>query len=127
LSLSSQPSTVYFPSKTDSKDAFTLAFFALKNPELLRAGSIPEEVKIIARTIQSLKKELAQTQTKILNCLCVVFPELEKVANPFSKTILNILLYFPSAKDIAKAPIKTYIQKLLSSVYAMKVDGFNSS
>lgn len=94
------------PSKTDSKDAFILALFALKNPELLKPSSIPEETKIIARTLQSLKKELAKIKTQILNCLSVVFPELERVTNPFSKTILNILLYFPSAKDIAKAPIK---------------------
>ncbi len=113
------------PSKTDSKDAFILALFALKNPELLRPSPIPEDTKIIARTLQSLKKELAQTKTQILNCLSIVFPELEKHFCPFSKSILSILLHLPSAKDIAKADIKKISSILEETITRGKKPSFS--
>jgi len=103
------------PSKTDPKDAFLLALFALKNPELLKPSPIPDDAKIIARTLQKLTKELAKTKTQIKACLSVLFPELEKNVEIFSKTILTMLFYLPSAKDIAKAPLKRIHHFLLET------------
>lgn len=91
------------PAKSDAKDAFTLALFALKYSELLQPSSISSSAKILARTILELKHRIAETKTQILNCLAVLFPEIEKHGNIFSKAFLNLLLAFPSAKAIAQA------------------------
>jgi len=103
------------PSKTDSKDAYLLALFALKNPELLKPSPIPDDAKTIARTLQKLTKDLAKTKTQIKSCLSVLFPELEKNVNIFSKAILTMLSYLPSAKDIAKAPLERIHHFLLET------------
>jgi len=91
------------PAKSDSKDACTLALFALKHSELLKPSSISSAAKILARTILELEQRIAETKTHILGCLAVLFPEAEKHCNIFSKSFLNLLLVFPSAKAIATA------------------------
>jgi len=110
------------PSKTDTKDAYTIALFALKNAELLKPSQIPTSAKIIARTISQIKHKISQTKTQILNCLTVLFPEAEKHFNVFSKIFLNILLSFPSAKAISKTSLKN-----ISSIFNKTSKGANPS
>ena len=62
------------------------------------------DLKILARQISHIKHQISKTKTQILYNLFVLFPEAEKHLNIFSKSFLNILLHFPSAKHIAKAP-----------------------
>jgi len=90
-------------SKTDKKDAYSIALFSVKNPEIINNAnsSLPNSIKIIARELESLSHQKASIKTKIKAHLNILFPELENNFDIFRKSILNILLKFPSAKKIA--------------------------
>lgn len=91
------------PSKSDQKDSFILALFALANPHLLSPSSIPSETKLIARQSEKLKQEFAEAKTQVKQALAVLFPEAENHLPIFSKTFLSILSLYPSAHAIARA------------------------
>jgi len=91
------------PSKTDKKDAKTIALFALSNPQFLKQFPVTPSLRNLARLIQKLKQELSVCKTQIKYALSVLFPEAETHFNIFSHTLLNILLKYPSAKHIQKA------------------------
>jgi transposase len=93
------------PSKTDKKDAFAISIFGIKNPEIINnaKASIPNTIKTIAREIEFLSHQKASIKTKIKAHLSILFPELENNVDIFRKSILNILIKFPSAKKISYA------------------------
>lgn len=92
-------------SKTDKKDAYSIAVFGIKNPEIVNKSnsSIPNTIKMIARELESLSHQKASIKTKIKAHLTILFPELENNFDIFRKSILNILVKFPSAKKISIA------------------------
>ena len=104
------------PSKNDKKDAFAIALFGIKNPEIINNTntSIPTSLKMIAREIESLSHQKAVIKTKIKSHLNILFPELEHNVDIFRKSILNILLKFPSAKKIAVVSVEE-IQSIIDS------------
>jgi len=93
------------PSKSDSKDAFFIALFAKYESKNLKPYSPSDSLKLISRKIDSISKDIAKTKTQINQHIDVLFPELAKRVNIFSKAILNLLLYYPSALDISNANI----------------------
>lgn len=93
------------PSKSDSKDAFFIALFAKYESKNLKPYSPSDSLKLISRKIDSISKDIAKTKTQIIQHIDVLFPELAKRVNIFSKAILNLLLYYPSALDISNANI----------------------
>jgi len=94
------PST---PSKTDRKDAFIIACFIIKHPDLAAKHAIAEEIKVLARQIESISCEISQVKTKIKDLIFVLFPEAERHFNIFSLWFLKIIRKYPSSKAIAKA------------------------
>ena len=98
------------------KDAFAIALFGIKNPEVINNtnSSIPTSLKMIAREIESLSHQKAVIKTKIKSHLNILFPELEHNVDIFRKSILNILLKFPSAKKIAVVSVEE-IQSIIDS------------
>jgi len=103
-------------SKTDKKDAFAIALFGIKNPEIVNSAnsSIPSSLKMIAREIESLSHQKSSVKTKIKAHLNILFPELEHNVDIFRKSILNILLKFPSAKSISVTD-ETQIQSIINN------------
>ena len=103
-------------SKTDKKDAFAIALFGIKNPEIVNSAnsSIPSSLKMIAREIESLSHQKASVKTKIKAHLNILFPELEHNVDIFRKSVLNILLKFPSAKSISITD-ETQIQSIINN------------
>jgi transposase len=93
------------PSKSDSKDAFFIALFAKYESKNLKPYSVSDSLKLIARKIESISKDIAKTKTQIIQHIDVLFPELEKSVNIFSKAVLNLLSVYPSAFDIASADV----------------------
>lgn len=108
------------PSKSDSKDAFFIALFAKYESKNLKPYSPSDSLKLIARKIDSISKDIAKTKTQIIQHIDVLFPELAKRVNIFSKAILNLLLYYPSALDISNANVDD-INKFLYSPIGRKV------
>ena len=103
-------------SKTDKKDAFAIALFGIKNPEIVNNAnsSIPSSLKMIAREIESLSHQKSSVKTKIKAHLNILFPELEHNVDIFRKSVLNILLKFPSAKSISITD-ETQIQSIINN------------
>lgn len=93
------------PSKSDSKDAFFIALFAKYEANNIKPYVPSDSLKLIARKIYSINKDISKTKTSIKQHLDVLFPELANNVNVFSKSILNLLCKFPSAHDLALAKI----------------------
>ena len=65
-------------------------------------------------SVESLSHQKAVIKTKIKSHLNILFPELEHNVDIFRKSILNILLKFPSAKKIAVVSVEE-IQSIIDS------------
>jgi transposase len=102
--------------KTDKKDAFTIAQFLLVHKDsLLKTDLSPDmqDLKDLAREHESLTTLIAGMKNDIRRMLQITFPELETVCNIFSETILNLLRQFPSAHLIKIAKPNIIAKALL--------------
>jgi transposase len=90
--------------KTDKKDAFTIAQFVLLRKETLVTGS-PHltELKDLSRRRERLVDEMTALKNDMKRILSVTFPELETITGIFTKSTLRLLTEFPSAHATAKA------------------------
>jgi len=94
------------PYKSDKKDASTIAEYLLySKPEPQNQGKL-SELKILAREREKLTREVSYLKDSILRCIYILFPELERNFNIFTKGMLQFLLKFPSAESIKKAKEK---------------------
>lgn len=102
--------------KTDKKDAQTIAQFLLSNEKSLSTIAFSQDtqdIKDLARERESLTALIAGMKNDIKRLLQGTFPEMEKLCNPYGETMLHFLRRFPSARlirtakqrDIAKALI----------------------
>lgn len=84
--------------KSDKKDAFYIAAFISKEFKHFTPikKSELENSKVLVRERESISKEIAALKTKIKAIITVLFPELLKNTNIFTKSILNLLLQAPS-------------------------------
>jgi len=102
--------------KTDKKDAFTIAQFLLVHKDsLLKTDLSPDrqDLKDLAREHESLTNRIAGMKNDIRRMLQITFPELETVCNIFSETILDLLRQFPSAHLIKIAKPNIVAKALL--------------
>jgi len=82
--------------KTDKKDAETIADFALSNQQKIDfSNKKANTIRSISRERDNLAKNVAKLKTEIKNVLHVLFPELSKHTNVFTKTMLTLLLKAP--------------------------------
>jgi transposase len=102
--------------KTDKKDAQTIAQFLLSNEKSLSTIAFSQDtqdIKDLAREQESLTALIAGMKNDIKRLLQGTFPEMEKLCNPYGETMLHFLRRLPSARlirtakqrDIAKALI----------------------
>jgi transposase len=90
--------------KTDKKDAHTIAQFLLLRKETLATGSPHRtELKDLCRRRERLVDQMTSLKNDMKRILSVTFPELETIAGIFTKSTLRLLTEFPSAHAIAKA------------------------
>jgi len=89
--------------KTDKKDAETIADFALSNQQKIDFSNKPDNsIRSISRERDNLAQNVAKLKTEIKNVLHVLFPELSKHTNVFTKTMLRLLLKAPGRFPILK-------------------------
>jgi transposase len=101
--------------KTDKKDAQTIAQFLFSNRESLTTIAFSQEtqdLKDLARERESLTVLIAGMKNDIKRLLQGTFPELEKLCSPCGETMLHFLRKFPSAR-LVKAAKKRDIEKAL--------------
>jgi len=92
--------------KTDKKDALTIARYLLLNREVLSKISTSQattDLRDLARERESILKMIASTKNDIRRILQATFPELEQLVDVLSATMLHFLKVFPSARLINQA------------------------
>ncbi len=89
--------------KTDKKDSFTIALFTLKNLEILsKYNKQTSTIRRLCRERDKISEEIAKVKTEIKSDMNVLFPELEKHIDLFSKSMLLFLEKHSSATSIRK-------------------------
>jgi transposase len=92
--------------KTDKKDALTIAQFLLAHRgELSRVSycQSSQDLKDLARERESLAVMIAGLKNDVRRLLQMTFPELEHRCKLFTETMLRFLMKFPSARTIRTA------------------------
>ncbi len=96
--------------KTDKKDALTIAQFLLLKKETLENQSFSAdlmELRDLARRRERLTDQVTRLKGNMKRILSVTFPELEQITGVFAKSILQLLIRFPSADALRKADVET--------------------
>lgn len=92
--------------KTDKKDALTIAQFLLAHTDKISQMSISQDMqdmRDLARERESLSHLISATKTEIKRVLQTTFPELERLCSVYSGIMLEFLKEFPSARLIGLA------------------------
>jgi transposase len=101
--------------KTDRKDAMTIARFLLVNKDSITKLSVSQDIqdlRDIARERESLCHLISANKTEIKRVLQTTFPELESVCNIYTKSMLNFIAEFPSARLVRTARSRTIAKAL---------------
>jgi transposase len=101
--------------KTDKKDADTIARFLLANEKSLSAIAFSQDtqdIKDLSRERESMTVLMSGMKNDIKRLLQGTFPELEKLCSPYGGTMLHFLKRFPSAR-LVQAAKKREIEKAL--------------
>jgi transposase len=86
--------------KTDKKDAFTIAQFLLREKDAFSAqisSPLVAELKDLARRRERLADHVTSLKADMKRLLSVTFPELEHITGVFTKATLRLLMKYPSA------------------------------
>ena len=92
--------------KTDKKDALTIAQFLLQEKETLSVKTpdyLITELKDMARRREKLADHMTSLKGNMKRILSVTFPELEYITGVFTKSTLRLLTQYPSAHAIKES------------------------
>jgi transposase len=92
--------------KTDKKDALTIAQFLLAHTDKISQMSVSQDMqdmRDLAREREALSHLISATKTEIKRVLQTTFPELERLCSVYSGIMLEFLKEFPSARLIGLA------------------------
>jgi len=96
--------------KTDKKDALTIAQFLMLRKEALENQTFSAdlmELRDLARRRERLTDQVTKLKGNMKRILSVTFPELEHLTGVFAESILQLLIRFPSADALRKADVAT--------------------
>ena len=105
--------------KTDKKDALTIARFLLDHHEEISQLSLSQEhqdLRDLSRERESLCHLISATKVEIKRVLRTTFPELESIGNLYTGVMLRFLQQYPSARLVRGAKQKA-IAKALRGPY----------
>lgn len=110
--------------KTDKKDAHTIALKLLSDPnrDLFKHDNRKEELKILTRHMNRLKKHQSDWKVQYTKCLDMIFPELHQVVTKHSDYVYELLKQFPSPEKMVTAGFDRLIEiKRLTAKHAMDI------
>lgn len=94
--------------KTDKRDAATIAEFLRINIHLLPATPpAAEELRALAREREALTRQITATKNEIKRLVQALFPEILKVCNPFTAMAQRLLAAYPSKDAVRQAPLRS--------------------
>lgn len=102
--------------KTDKKDALSIAQFLLAHEDSLSKVTFSQnsqDLKDLARERESLTVMISGLKNDIRRLLKMTFPELEHRCKIFTETMLRFLIKFPSARIIRAAKPKEIAKALI--------------
>jgi transposase len=102
--------------KTDKKDALTIAQFLLAHRSELSQVSYSQssqDLKDLARERESLAVMIAGLKNDVRRLLQLTFPELEHRCKLFTETMMRFLMRFPSARAVRIAKSKEISKALI--------------
>ena len=105
--------------KTDKKDALTIARFLLDHHEEISQLSLSQDhqdLRDLSRERESLCHLISATKVEIKRVLRTIFPELESIGNLYTGVMLRFLQQYPSARLVRGAKRKA-IAKALRGPY----------
>jgi transposase len=92
--------------KTDKKDAHTIAQFLMHEKETFSAQAsdhLAAELKDLARRRERLADHVTSLKCDMKRILSVTFPELEQITGVFTVSTLRLLVEYPSAHALREA------------------------
>ncbi len=92
--------------KTDRKDACTIAQFLMHEKETISAQTpsyLTTELKDLAGRREGLTDHVTSLKGNMKRILSVTFPELETITGIFTKSTLRLLIEYPSAHALRRA------------------------
>jgi transposase len=101
--------------KTDKKDAGTIAQFAMIHRDSISQLSVTQDLqdlRDLARESESLCQLISINKTEIKRLLQTLFPELETIGDPSTKVMLDFLQEFSSARMVSAAKPKAIAKAL---------------
>jgi transposase len=101
--------------KTDRKDAGTIAQFAMIHKDSisqLSVGQDLQDLRDLARESETLCQQISINKTEIKRLLQTLFPELETICDVSTKVMLDFLQAFPSARMVIAAKPKAIARAL---------------
>jgi transposase len=102
--------------KTDKKDALTIAQFIMIHKDSISQLSVSQDLqdlRDLARERESLCQQISTSKTEMKRLLQTLFPELESICNITTKVMLDFLMEFPSARLVKTSKPKA-IEKALT-------------
>jgi transposase len=105
--------------KTDKKDARTIAKFLLDHQREISQLSVSQDLqdlRDLARERESLCHLISATKVEIKRVLRTTFPELESIGDLYTRVMLRLLQEYPSARLVRAAKPKA-IAKALKQPY----------
>jgi transposase len=105
--------------KTDKKDAMTIARFLLDHHQEISQLSISQDLqdlRDLSRERESLSHLVSATKVEIKRVLRTTFPELETIGDIYTGVMLRLIQEYPSARLVSAAKLKG-IAKLLKGPY----------
>jgi transposase len=101
--------------KTDKKDAMTIAQFILQHRDSVSQLAVSQDLQDLrdmARERESLCHLMSATKTEIKRILRSTFPELESICDLSTKVMLQFLKEYPSARLVKEAKLKEIAKAL---------------
>jgi transposase len=101
--------------KTDKKDAMTIAHFIMQHQDAVSQLAVSrglQDLRDLARERESLCHLISATKSEIKRVLRTTFPELESLCDVSTKVMLQFLTHYPSARVIKSAKPKDIIKAL---------------
>ena len=92
--------------KTDKKDALAIARFMLLHKDSLEQRPLDTDItdlRDLSRQRESLLDQMTSVKLDMKRLLNITFPELEKVAVLYTKSMYKLLTQYPSAKAVREA------------------------
>ena len=101
--------------KTDKKDASTIAQFLLAHRDTINQMSVSpdiQDMRDLARERESIVQMISATKTEIKRVLQTTFPELERLCSVYTRIMLSFLKKFPSARLIKLSKRQVVVKAL---------------